>query len=88
MDEQRANRIEAKLDKIADDIGKIEVTQARQADSLEYHIKRTDTLEDMVKPLWSFLNAVSIIMKVIGVLALLAGIGESIAILLDYLDKR
>ena len=40
-----------KLDRIADDITEIRVTQGSQATDLAHHIRRTDLLEDRVEQL-------------------------------------
>jgi len=51
MDETRAQRIEDKLDKIADTLTDHAVTHARNTTSLEDHIRRTELLEEALKPL-------------------------------------
>lgn len=50
MDE-RNNRIEAKLDKVVDNIGSINTTLAAQHESLKDHIRRTEILEEKIIPL-------------------------------------
>lgn len=43
------DRVEEKLDKVAERIGSIETTLAVQAQSLAHHVKRTDLLEARVE---------------------------------------
>jgi hypothetical protein len=85
MDNDRGVRMEAKLDKIADDITEIKETQAKHHVSLEYHIKRTDLLEEIIKPVIEFLAMVKGVTKFIGLIALGAGIIEGVVALLEYL---
>ena len=56
--DKRFDKLEEKLDKIAEDIGEMKVVQASQAKDLKYHIMRTDlsetrinTIEDRLMPL-------------------------------------
>jgi hypothetical protein len=44
-------RLEEKIDKVVEDIGEIKTILARNTSSLEYHIHRTDLLEDNVSML-------------------------------------
>lgn len=53
--------INHKLDKIIEDIGEIKVTQGRQHEVLKDHIRRTEALENAIKP--------SSILKLLAVLA-------------------
>jgi len=41
-------KLESKLDKISDDIVEIKVTLGKQEENINYHIKRSDLLEDQV----------------------------------------
>ena len=49
--DKRFDKLEEKLDKIADDISDMKVVQASQAVDLKYHIKRTDQIENSLVPL-------------------------------------
>jgi len=40
------------LNKIQEDVTEIKVTLARNTESLEHHIQRTDMLQDMVEPVY------------------------------------
>lgn len=86
MESRRGERMEAKLDKVAEDINEIKIIQARQADSLIHHIKRTDILEGMVTPVVEFMVMVKGVTKLIGIIAVAAGIIEGIVALLEYLS--
>lgn len=48
MDEEIKAQLFEKLDKMSDDIVDIKVTLGRQESSINYHIKRSDLLEDQV----------------------------------------
>lgn len=52
MTTQINERIEIKIDKLADDITDIKVTMARNTGTLEEHVKRTNALEKKVFPIW------------------------------------
>lgn len=92
-DESRNKRIEDKIDVISSDITEMKVTQAAQLEvqkaqheSLQYHIKRTDTLEEVVKPVIEFMAMTKGALKLISVIALGAGIIEGTVALLEYLN--
>jgi hypothetical protein len=85
MDSERGARMEAKLDRIADDIGEIKVIQAKHHEQLEYHIKRTNLLEEIIRPIIEFMAMIKGVSKFIGLIALGAGIAEGIVALLEYL---
>lgn len=78
--------MEAKLDQIANDITEIKVTQGKQHESLVYHIKRTDILEEHVKPVIEFRAHVLGAFKLISLIALGVGMVEGIVALLEYLN--
>ncbi len=59
--------IESKLDKIIGDIGEIKVTQAEHHIVLKDHIRRTELLENAIKP-----------SRIIALLAAIAAIIESL----------
>jgi hypothetical protein len=48
MSENKLDRIEDKLDKLSDKIASIDVTLAKQEVSLGIHMKRSDSLEELV----------------------------------------
>jgi hypothetical protein len=51
MDEHRLARIEIKLDDLAEHLGSIDVTLAKQHESLKMHMRRSDMLEKQVEVL-------------------------------------
>jgi hypothetical protein len=85
MDRKREERIENKVDQIANDIADMKVVQARHEESLNYHIKRTDILEGQIAPIIEFKARFVGASKLVGLLALGAGIAEGIVALLEYL---
>lgn len=72
------NRIEDKIDKISDRLNSIDVTLAKNTVSLEEHIKRTNLLEEEVKPIKKHVDMIEGALKLIGVLAMIAAIIETI----------
>lgn len=81
MDDQRLERIENKLDKFGDHLAAIDVTLAAQHVSLETHIKRTELLEQEVKPIQKHVDMVNGALKLIGILAMIAAIIEAVYLL-------
>lgn len=73
------DRIHKKLDKIDDRLGSIDVTLAKQAVSLDEHIKRTNLLEKKLEPVERHVMMVNGVLKFLGVLAIMATIIEVIA---------
>lgn len=85
MSDDRLERIEVKIDKIATRMGNVDVTLAKQHVSLTEHIKRTKQLEDRVEPIERKVWAVDGVLKLVGILGIVFGICESVAVVLDYL---
>lgn len=69
-------RIEEKIDKIDDSVGRIDVTLAAQHESLKDHMRRTSLLEESIRPLEKHVNMFNGALKLIGILAMLAAIVE------------
>lgn len=67
------NRIHEKLDKITEDINDIKVTMAKNTASLDYHIKRTDDLEMIVKKAQKAVFWIEGAMKLLGAIGFLIG---------------
>lgn len=76
------DKVEAKLDRIAERLNSIDVTLASQHESLKIHIKRTNLLEEKLAPVEKHVAMVHGALKLIGLVAMLAAIGESIVIIL------
>lgn len=72
------NKLEKVLDKLDSRLDNIDVTLAAQHVSLKDHIRRTELLEDAVKPLQSHMDMVKGAAKLIGLASLLASIIEVI----------
>lgn len=86
MSDERLERIENKIDKLADRISSIDSTLAAQHEQLKVHIKRTDILEQQVVPLVkSQVITKSDIAKLIGIIAAIAAIVEGAVSLLTHL---
>lgn len=85
--EKRSIRIENKIDGLGDRLASIESTLAAQHESLVYHIKRTDLLEAKVDQVESFKDKFAGSLKLISLVAMIAGIVEGFTVLLEYLKK-
>ncbi len=77
----RLDRIESKLDSIKDHTGKIDVTLARQASSLEEHMRRTAILEAAIIPIQKHDNMWQGAMKVLVVVGAIASLLKILAII-------
>lgn len=87
MQEDRTYRIENKIDKISDRLNSIDSTLSAQHVSLREHMRRTSLLEKQIKPIETHVTMVHGAMKLVGVIAVLAGIVEGVVALLDLLAK-
>lgn len=87
MSDERLPRMEDKLDKVDEKLGQINVTLAAQHESLKMHMYRTELLEKAIEPIQAHMSAVSGALKLVGFIAVLGGIIESVAILLTYLKS-
>lgn len=83
LTDEKLERLEDKTDKVLDQISSINITLAEQHKQLEHHIYRTDLaeknlqiLKDELVPVQKHVSQVSGVLKLIGVLASLAGIGK------------
>jgi len=82
------SKFDAKLDKVVDKITCIEVTLGKQHVCLEEHIRRTNLLEDQMKPVTEHVAMVHGILKFVGFLALLGTIIEGLMSLLTYIHGK
>ena len=65
--------LHTKVDKIDDRLDQIQITQVRQADSLDNHIERTHLLEQIVKPMHkTYIQCLGVI-KFLGIVATIGG---------------
>lgn len=75
MDDNRLNRIESKIDTVTDKVDTINQILAQQHESLKYHIKRTDLLEQQIAPLRRHdINITFMIQLIIYIAAILGAI--------------
>lgn len=72
------DRIERKIDKIAEHIGNIDVTLAKQEVTLTEHIRRTSLLEKKMEPVEKHVNMVHGVLKAIAALGTVVGIVHAI----------
>ena len=75
-DEKRIDRIESKIDKIVERVSEIDKTLERNTASLEDHIRRTEILENDIRPVKRHVYMLEGILKLIGVLAMLAAVAK------------
>lgn len=87
MAQQIYERIEDKLDKVAGDQVDIKVHIAEIKKDLRYHIKRTDLLEADIKPVKKHVATVQAILKILGLISIIAAIAESLFVVLQYFKK-
>lgn len=83
----RFNRMESKLDHIVDKIGSIDVTLAAQHVSLKEHIRRTEILEAQVAPIQKSVTMAHGVLKLIGLISLVATICEGALQVLQFIRK-
>lgn len=83
----RLIRIEDKIDKVMEHVSSLDITSAKQQISLDYHIKRTDILENDIKPIKKHVERIHGALKFIGLVALLGGVVETVIQLLTYIKK-
>lgn len=71
---KRLDKLETKMDLIAIDVAKQEITLQNQHISLKEHIRRTDALESIVMRVVRHTNWVEGVIKAIGLSAVILGI--------------
>lgn len=76
----KVDKLDNKIDGIAGDIVEIKITSAKQNESLNYHIKRSDLNEENieilrkeVEPIKSHVIAVNSIIKFVGIFSTIIG---------------
>lgn len=75
-------RFEDKLDKIADKITNIDTTLVKQQVILDEHVRRTNLLEEQVRPIERHVHMMQGAMKFIGAVAVMVAIIEGLLKLL------
>lgn len=71
--------VDQKLDKIVDTLGQQAVTLERLTVTVEDHVRRTNILEEDIKPIKKHVWMVNGALKFIGLLGILAAIAEGLA---------
>lgn len=74
MSEDKLNRIENKLDEVVSRIGSIDVTLGMQEVSLADHIRRTELLENDLKPIKIHVAMISGALKLLGLSSVIVSI--------------
>ncbi len=73
-DERRIERIEAKVDDISEKLCETNVILGAQHESLKLHMKRSDLLEEAMKPLQRHVAMVDGALRLLGILATIVAI--------------
>lgn len=76
MDDKRLDRIEEKIDTLITRASSIDTTLAKQHVSLKSHMRRTELLEGQVLPLVRRMNMLEGALKLLALIASLAGLYE------------
>lgn len=85
--EKRFDRIEEKLDEVKDELSTTNVILAKNTESLEYHIKRTDLLESKVSHIDGHVKMMQGASKVVGALLALASLTWVVINIIEFLTK-
>jgi hypothetical protein len=73
-DQKRLERIEKKIDEVADHVASIDLTLAGQHISLRDHMRRTAILEKEVAPIKKYVYMAQGVIGLLGVLSMLLGL--------------
>jgi hypothetical protein len=76
--------IDQKLDKIVDTLGQQAVTLERLTVTVEDHVRRTNILEEDIKPIKKHIWMVNGALKLLGLIGILAAIAEGLAAWLKH----
>lgn len=71
------DKIEKKLDHIVEEIGTVKVTLASQHEVLAEHVRRTNLLEEEIRPIKKHVHMIEGAIKFIGLVGMIAGIVEA-----------
>lgn len=72
------SHIDEKLDRIESKVANIDVTLAKQQVSLDYHILRTDMLEEKIKPIETHMTELKGVVKLLKLVGVFVGILEAL----------
>ncbi len=76
---ERLSRIEGKIDKILEHQASMDVTLAKQNVEIAHHIRRTDQIEELIKPALEFLAFSRVALRWVAVGATLAAIYKALS---------
>lgn len=76
--ENKFDKLDIKIDKIQDRLTSIDVTLAAQHESLKLHIKRTNLLEQKLRPVEDHVTVVHGVLKLLGLATVLLGIIQAL----------
>lgn len=85
--DDRLERIESKVDKIIDHTSSIDVTLARNTDSLVAHMARTEIIEKALFPIKRLYDFGVVAIQILGIIGVSAAILEGVVSLLSYLRE-
>lgn len=74
MSEKRFDKIDATLEKLDSRLDNVDVTLAKQHVSLEEHMRRSDLLEEKMKPVEAHVAMVNGVFKFLGIASLIVGL--------------
>lgn len=80
---EKIDKVLEKLDKIDERVDRIDVTMAKQEVVLEEHVRRTNILEDELKPIKKHVNMVNAVVKILVVVGSLVGFLATLKALLE-----
>lgn len=80
MSDRRFDRLEEKLDGLDKRLDDMTQTLIVNTEQLKYHIKRTDLLEEQVKPIADHVVFIRVALKWVGVIAVIAGIAKAVGL--------
>jgi hypothetical protein len=83
MNDERDARVEAKIDKIVEHIGSIDVTIAKLTVSVDEHVRRTNILEKQIEPV----KTITGVGKILLFLAIIGSGIEGFILLIQWLKK-
>ena len=87
MDKTYLDRIESKLDKVAERVTGIDVTLSAQHVSLSDHIRRTEILESELKPVKQHVAYVHGALKALGLAALTLSMATGAIKVFEFFNK-
>lgn len=87
MEDNRLERIEQKVDKIDETLQTVNIVLAKQHVVLEEHVRRTNLLEQELKPVKLHVDRVEGVVKFLGLVGVLAAIIEGTVAFLSYVGK-